>query len=95
MKPQKRRHRRLHSVFSLLVARQHFIEIALLHGWSPVNLLHILRTLFPNNTSVRLLLEKASKNSKNNYFLRFRPLDSETNKTDAKLTPKLHPHMKH
>ena len=27
-----------------------FIEIALLHGYSPVNLLHILRTPFPKNT---------------------------------------------
>ena len=28
-----------------------FIEIALRHGCSPVNLLHILRTPFPRNTS--------------------------------------------
>ena len=33
-----------------------FIEIALPHGCSPVNLLHILRKPFPNNTSEVLLL---------------------------------------
>ena len=33
-----------------------FIEIALRHGCSPVNLLHIFRTLFPKNTSEGLLL---------------------------------------
>ena len=35
-----------------------FIEITLLHGCSPVNLLHIFRTTFHKNTSRRLLLEK-------------------------------------
>ena len=34
-----------------------FIEITLLHGCSPVNLLHIFITPFPKNTSGRLLLE--------------------------------------
>ena len=33
-----------------------FIKIALRHGCSPVNLLHIFRTPFPKNTSGRLLL---------------------------------------
>ena len=33
-----------------------FIEIALRHWCSPVNLLHIYRTPFPKNTSGRLLL---------------------------------------
>ena len=33
-----------------------FIEIALRHGCSPANLLHIFRTLFPKNTSGGLLL---------------------------------------
>ena len=33
-----------------------FIEIALRHGCSPVNLLYIFRTLFPKNTSAWLLL---------------------------------------
>ena len=33
-----------------------FIEIALLHGYSPVNLLHIFRTTFLKDTSGRLLL---------------------------------------
>ena len=34
-----------------------FIEIALRHGCSPINLLHIFRTPFPKNTSGRLLLK--------------------------------------
>ena len=33
-----------------------FIEVTVRHGCSPVNLLHISRTLFPKNTSGRLLL---------------------------------------
>ena len=36
--------------------QSNFIEIALRHGCSPVNLLHIFRTPFPKNTSGRLLL---------------------------------------
>ena len=32
--------------------QSNFIEIALRHGWSPVNLLHIFRTTFPRNTCV-------------------------------------------
>ena len=36
--------------------QSNFIEIALRHGYSPVNLLHIFRTLFPGNTSGWLLL---------------------------------------
>ena len=35
-----------------------FIEITLLHGCSPVNLLHIFRTPFPRNTSGWLLLQQ-------------------------------------
>ena len=35
-----------------------FIEIALRHGCSPANLLHILRTPFLKNTSEQLLLEQ-------------------------------------
>ena len=37
--------------------QSNFIEIALRHGCSPVNLLHIFRTTFLNNTSGRLLLK--------------------------------------
>ena len=37
--------------------QSNFIEIALRHGCSPVNLLHIFRTLFPRNTSEWLLLK--------------------------------------
>ena len=36
--------------------QSNFIEIALQHGCSPVNLLHIFRTPFPKNTSEELLL---------------------------------------
>ena len=36
--------------------QSNFIKITLRHGCSPVNLLHIFRTLFPKNTSGRLLL---------------------------------------
>ena len=36
--------------------QSNFIEIALRHGCSPVNLLHIFRTSFPKNTCGRLLL---------------------------------------
>ena len=36
--------------------QSNFIEITLKHGFSPVNLLHIFRTLFPKNTSGGLLL---------------------------------------
>ena len=35
-----------------------FIKITFRHGCSPVNLLLILGTLFPKNTSGRLLLKK-------------------------------------
>ena len=40
-----------------------FIEIALRHGCSPVNLPHLFRTPFPRNTSGRLLLSIALVNS--------------------------------
>ena len=36
--------------------QSNFIEIALRHGCSPVNLLHIFKTTFPQNTSGKLLL---------------------------------------
>ena len=48
------------SVISIKL-QSNFIEIALQHGCSPVNLLHIFRTSFPKNTSRRLLLNKAVK----------------------------------
>ena len=40
-----------------------FIEIALRHGCSPVNLLHIFRTPFPKNTSWWLLLYNTNRNN--------------------------------
>ena len=33
-----------------------FIEVALRHGCSPLNLLHIFKTHFPKNTSRRMFL---------------------------------------
>ena len=39
-----------------------FIEIALRHGCSPVNVLHIFRTLFYKNTYGGLLLESHTAN---------------------------------
>ena len=46
---------RCQSVFSIKL-QSNFIEIALRHGCSPVNLLHICRTSFPKNISEGLLL---------------------------------------
>ena len=43
------------SVISIKL-QSNFIEIALRHGCSPVNLLHIFKTPFPRNTSGWLLL---------------------------------------
>ena len=43
-----------------LKLQSNFIEIALQHGCSPVNLLHVFRIVFPKNTSGRLLLEIAN-----------------------------------
>ena len=40
--------------------QKNFTEIALGHGYSPVNLLHIFRTPFPKNTSGWLLLARVS-----------------------------------
>ena len=44
-----------------IILQNNFIEIALCHGCSPVNLLHILRTPFPRNTSGWLLLKDVKK----------------------------------
>ena len=40
------------------VAYCNFVEITLRHGYSPVYLLHIIRTPFPKNTPGGLLLKK-------------------------------------
>ena len=40
--------------------QSNFFEITLRHGCSPVNLLHIFRTLFLKNTSGQLLLFTSS-----------------------------------
>ena len=47
--------------------QSNFIEIALRHGCSPVNLLHIFRTLFPKNTSGWLLLIIVKAFCENSY----------------------------
>ena len=39
-----------------LKLQSNFNEIALRHGWSPVNVLHIFKTPFLQNTSAWLLL---------------------------------------
>ena len=49
------------SVISIKL-QSNFIEITLRHGCSPVNLLHIFRTPFTENTSGQLLLNIVSKN---------------------------------
>ena len=41
--------------------QSNFIEISVRHGRSPVNLLHIFRTTFPENISGRLLMYKTFK----------------------------------
>ena len=41
--------------------QSNFVEITLQHGCSPVNLLHIFRTLLPKNTSGGLLLKFKGK----------------------------------
>ena len=41
--------------------QSNFIEIALLHGCSPVNLLHIFTTTFPKNTNGWLVLNPVFK----------------------------------
>ena len=45
-----------HPCQSSIKFASNFIEIALWHGCSPVNLVHIFRTPFLKNTSERLLL---------------------------------------
>ena len=45
----------------LIKLQSNFIEIALWHGCSPVNLLHIFRTAFLKNTSGRLLFLVTTK----------------------------------
>ena len=40
-----------------------FIEIALRHEYSPVNLLHIFRISFPKNTPGRLLLNESESDN--------------------------------
>ena len=49
--------------------QSNFIEIALRHGCSPVNLLHIFRTPFPKNTSRWLLLNYSGKNNLQNHLI--------------------------
>ena len=48
------------SVISIKL-QDNFVEIALRHGCSPVNLLHIFRTPFPRNTSGWLFLKAERK----------------------------------
>ena len=50
----------IHAEVILIKLHSNFIEIALWHGCSRVNLLHIFRTLFPKNTCGWLLLKEGS-----------------------------------
>ena len=59
--------------------RCNFIEVALRHGCSPVNLLHIFRTHFLNNTFKWLLLTIVANTSSKMLILR---LPSEPFKTE-------------
>ena len=59
-----------------------FIEIALLQGCSPVDLLYILRTPFPKNNSERLLLSFCRGWHKKNH----RPTCSKLTQTMKKGT---------
>ena len=52
--------------------QSNFIEITLQHGCSPVYLLHIFSTLFPKDTSGRLLLQLKSKKVTNLHFLQIK-----------------------
>ena len=55
----------------LIKLQSNFIEIALWHGCSPVNLLHVFRTPYPKNTSTQqtLVLMKTSWRRLENSFL--------------------------
>ena len=73
--------------------QSNFIEMALRHGCSPVNLLHIFRTPFPRNTSGwLLLLFQSSSNSFRKsipagiYLLKFK---NRNTRTRCKICPKL------
>ena len=60
--------------FNKVAKKSNFIEIALRHGCSPVNLLHIFRTASPKNTFGWLLLLDISDYSqwvKTNHFKNF------------------------
>ena len=59
-----------HSCISLISIKLlcNFIEIALWHGSSPVNLLHIFRIPFRKNTSARVLLTVMRAATKRNRF---------------------------
>ena len=50
-----------------------FIEIALRHGRSPVNLLHIFRMAFPMTTSGRLLLKNISRDDLHRFLSQLTP----------------------
>ena len=48
--------------------QSNFIEITIWHECSPVNLLHICKTLSCNNVSEGLLLDKASEATDNQVY---------------------------
>ena len=86
------------SVISIKL-QSNFIEIALRHGYSPVNLLRVLRTPFPKNTSGRLLLDYRGisanlfhdefrfSESGGTYFLCLSYAENNSDKTNILNTP--------
>ena len=79
--------------------QSNFIEISLRHGYSPVNLLRVLRTPFPKNTSGRLLLDYRGisanlfhdefrfSESGGTYFLCLSYAENNSDKTNILNTP--------
>ena len=62
--------------------QSNFIEIALRHGCSPVNLLLIFRTPFPRNTSGGLLLVVINQNPVNSNLLELFPKNLNVSATN-------------
>ena len=66
--PRKRCAKNMQKIYRRTLMLCNFIEIALWHGSSPVNLLHIFRIPFRKNTSGRVLLTVMRAATKRNRF---------------------------
>ena len=62
------------------------VEITLQHGFSPVNLLHTFRTLFPNNTSISCITRNHPQTSQTSHTT-YKP---PTNQPYHEIPDKLH-----